>query len=364
MTTNLNTLLRGTEVMRDSDGRVVVQSIRNMELAFLTVSDRLFSRDEQFANPFTALTASNRHYGHVQLRNNADKDVIFAPQISVMTRTSSQDHALPKSAYIPSRQAVDYDDAGCVQGSVGGHLRGDSNFRFVPLVIREQLLLEANHTGEYSHLYHTIENLGKRTRVSTGAYLERYFDHYEVQLQEFIAHFERPKDCIGVIVMVDGEIVAIDKFPSFTYCAQVWDLLVRDCYGSVAIVSMANNRSAAQEFTQVLGETNGDLTGVARLRKALRAVFDNRSVRVVERLQDLMLVEFQEERDINSDDRHYESHIMKAEGYIGQAIRTGEYNHLVSIAKRDAFDPEQWRKAHTAVREYRELAAQQRDFTI
>ena len=32
--------------------------------------------------------------------------------------------------------------------------------------------------------------------------------------------------------MIDGEIVAIDKFPSFTYAAQVWDLLIRDCYGS------------------------------------------------------------------------------------------------------------------------------------
>jgi hypothetical protein len=99
MTIKLDSLLQGTELIRDAEGNVVVQSIRNMEIAFLTCPDE-YSRDGEFADPLR-VAASNTSYGNLTLKNDEDKDMIVAPQVAVFAKRA-QNHALPKSAYVPA----------------------------------------------------------------------------------------------------------------------------------------------------------------------------------------------------------------------------------------------------------------------
>lgn len=366
---NLANLLRGTEIVRDSDGLYVVQTIHNMAIAFLTCDDQ-YSLDDRFENPVTALHVTNRNYGHVNLNNKTDKDVIVAPQAAFMTKYAAQNHALPKSAAVPAHSNVDYHDAGCVEGAQGGRLRGDTDLRFVPLSIREMLLQEVNKTGSYSHLYSSVKALGNRTGVGTGTYIDKYYSHdftrtAGIDLNEFIAHFERPDKTIGVIVLVDDEIIAIDKFPSFRYTAQVWDLLIRDCYGSVAIEAMQSGAPKPTYFTKTLESltpVDGE-TPVQLMRRALVETRRSISNRVYDRLVELTTLEFTDERDVNSTDV-YQSDVIKSEGYIGQVIRSGDYVHLVSLIKKDKFDPTSIRKVIAARHEYEELAVSQRAFSV
>jgi hypothetical protein len=228
------------------------------------------------------------------------------------------------------------------------------------------LLEKVNDRSGYAHIYPSIARLGQKTGVNTGHYIDKYYNKYDPVASEFIAHFERPAKCIGVVVLIDDEIVAIDKFPSFTYTAQVWDLLIRDCYGSLAIESMNRNAVHADEFDHVFLELDPEdgEAHVMFLKRVLTEMKRRKSERILARIREIGLVDFETERDINSDTRYYESNVLKAEGYIGQAITTVGYNHLVSLIKKDKFDPETVRAAFEATEVYRVMAEEQREFAL
>ena len=293
--------------------------------------------------------------------------MIVAPQVAIFV-PRAQNHALPKSAYVPANSSVDYDDAGCVQGSTTGTIGGgrETQVRFVPVSIREMLLKQVNQTSGHSTLYSSVRALGKRTKVDTGEYLDKYYSKYDPVASEFIAHFERPAKCIGVVVLIEDEIIAIDKFPSFTYTAQVWDLLIRDCYGSLAIESMNRNTVHADEYGQVFVELDPEEgeNHVGFLKRVLGEMKQRKSERILARIREIGLIDFDTERDINSDERYYESNVLKSVGYIGQAISTGDYNHLVSLIKKDKFDPKSVRAAFEATEVYRVMAEKQREFAL
>lgn len=367
----LDTLLRGTRLIKDDSGNVVVQSIGNMSLVFLTC-DPEFSLDSKFGNPMK-LIATNSRYGQVQIANHQGKDLLIAPQVAIMTDYAAQNHAMAKSAIIPNRRTTQYNDAGCVQGSQTGYLRGtgEETVRFIPTSIREMLYDEANKTGSYNHLYPAIQKLGEIVRHSTGSYLDKYFAAFDSQTQEFIAHFERPDNLIGVIVFINNEIVAIDKFPSFTYATQVWDALIRDCYGALAIQSRAETLASGKEYENKefasKVESIGNLPAMEALQAlytALEETISERSQKVTSRLSEIMDVEFSVTGDEQGDSGEYKSNILKAEGYIGQVIQSFDYNHLVSIVKRERFDPEKLRQANSVVIEYRNRLSRQRNFSL
>lgn len=364
--TNISDLLKGCEAIKDRNGNVIVQTIRNMEIVFLTTADT-FSFDDRFANPLDVVV-SNRRYGHVAMQNkSANQDMIVAPQVAVFAN-SAQNHAMVKSAAIKAASQRDYNDAGCVQGSVTGSIRGANvtAIRFMPVGLREALLNEVGVEG-YNHLYKHITAFGERAGSRSGTYIDKYYSQYSGELSEFIAHFERPEKVIGIIVLVDGEVLAIDKFPSFTYARQVWELLVRDCYSSVAIESMVKKQERkTQDFTELAQKTGREVgEGVAHyLSRVLTQTKQNISDRVRERIRELSIVSFDMEKDKDNSDTVFESSILKSDGYIGQSISSGGFNHLVSIIKKEAFDPDRIRETIKVTEEYKQASENQRSFTI
>ena len=345
-------LLKGCRPIKDRKGNIIVQSILNMQVVCLT-TDKEYSLDERFANPLTSLKASNRSYGEISFTNDANKEVIVPTQMAVLTKQRAQNHGMTKSGYIASKSSTTFHDAGCVQGSQGGHFSGTQEFRILPVTIRE-MVFDASEQGRgYDRIYPAIRKLGQQTDSSTGEYLDKYFNKYDKKLEQFIAHFERPKNLIGIIVFIDGEIIAIDKFPSFTYAEQVWELMIRDCYGSLAIVSELKNRTAKTEFTDVYSRMrktdSSDI--VDMFEKALKKTKKNMTKSVQEKLEELLELTFEMTADNeghSSSTVTPKSYRLKTDGYIGQVITESEFNHLVSVVKREAFNP-------NALRELNEL---------
>lgn len=64
-----------------------------------------------------------------------------------------------------------------------------------------------------------------------------------------------------------------------------------------------------------------------------------------DRLTELMDTDFSDTRDTS--EGSYKSDILKSDdqGYIGQVISEGGFNHLVSICKKESFKPERFRAA-------------------
>jgi len=344
-TRDFTELLKGCRPVKDSDGNIIVQSIMNMEIVCLT-TDPEYSLDTRFANPLTSLTAGNRSYGEINFTNKENKEVILPTQMAVMTKQSAQNHTMIKAGYIPSKASTTYHDAGCVQGSQGGHFRGSSEFRIIPVTIREMLFDSIGKQDGYSRIYPAIRKLGQDTSSNTGEYLDKYFDKYDKKLEQFIAHFERPRNLIGIIVLIDGEIVAIDKFPSFTYAEQIWDVMIRDCYGALAIVSELKVRSSGQDFTSTYNDLkrSHQTNVIDLLEKALKKTKETMTANVQEKIQELLELTFDAIPDTegqSSSIRVPKSYVLKSEGdeYIGQIISESNFNHLISIVKRENFNP-------------------------
>lgn len=351
-------ILRGCEPVRDGNGQVIVQSIANMQLVCLTAPEE-FSIN-RFANPMSIM-ASNRQYGHLNIRNPQNDPIIVPAQIAVLNDASAQNHGMVKAAYISANSARDFNDAGCVQGTQTGHIQESHNnqIRFLPFGAKEYVFKKINNDGHLDNIYAAIERVGQETGANSGKYLDRYFNKFGAKIQEFIAHFERPSKCIGTIVFVDGEIVAIDKFPSYEYCAQVWDMLIRDCYGAIAITEEQKNATSSKTFTQELESiTERGLTVAQRLRKAYYQTREKLTQTVKDRVEEIIDIQMQ----LTLDNEHsgYRSDVLESEGYIGQTITEGGYHHLVSIVKKGTFTPERFRQA----RKMRALASKQRRFKM
>ncbi len=70
----------------------------------------------------------------------------------------------------------------------------------------------------------------------TGGHLEFFLDHYTDELDQFVAEFEPIKNQIGAIILVSGKIVGIERAPNPNFWLSMWTPLIRECYGSLAIL--------------------------------------------------------------------------------------------------------------------------------
>jgi hypothetical protein len=368
-TRDFSEMLKGCRPVKDKDGNIVVQSIMNMQVVTLT-TDKEFSLDERFGNPMTALQASNSSYGQISFTNKEGKEVILPTQMAVLTKQSAQNHGMTKAGYLEKFANTTYHDAGCVQGGQTGYFRGSQEFRMLPITMREMVFDTVGQPSSYGRIYPAIQKLGQDTQSGTGNYLNIYFEKFDKKLEQFIAHFERPKNLIGIIVLIDGEIVAIDKFPSFTYAEQVWDLMIRDCYGSLAIISELQHKTAGQPFTEayedvkrISREVDIKVTIVNMIEQALKKTKKSITDDVQERIQEVLELQFDATLDTegqSSSRTAPKSYILKTEGYIGQVITENEFNHLVSIIKRERFNPNAFRE----VSELRNKARKQKNFSL
>jgi len=364
-TRELTEMLKGCRPVKDKDGNIMVQSILNMQVVTLT-TDVENSLDDRFANPLTSLVSSNQSYGQITFTNKENKEVILPVQMAILTKQQAQNHGMVKAGYVEPKANTTYHDAGCVQGGQTGYFQGTQEFRMIPVSMREMLFDKVGYTEGYQNIYPAIQKLGQDTQSGTGNYLNIYFEKFDKKLEQFIAHFERPKNLIGIIVLIDGEIVAIDKFPSFTYAEQVWDLMIRDCYGSLAIISELQHKTAGQPFTEAFTElkkTADKYLIVDLLEKAIKKTKKSITDDVQERIQEVLELQFEATLDTEGQSTSRiapKSYILKSEGYIGQVITENEFNHLVSIIKRERFNPNAFRQ----VSELRNKARKMTPFKI
>lgn len=359
-------LLKGCRPVKDRNGHILIQSILNMQLVCLT-TDAEYSMDERFANPLTAVKAHNQRYGQITFTNNEGKETIVPTNMAILSKQHAQNHGMVKSGYIPANDEVTFNDAGCVQGSESGYLNSTQEFRVLPVTMREMLFEAVGQTDGHGNIYPAIQKLGRDTQSNTDTYVDRYYSKYDKKLEQFIAHFERPDKLIGIIVLIDGEIVAVDKFPSFNYAEQVWETMIRDCYGALAIISELKNKSPKNLFTETyesIGKRAHQRNIVDLIEKALKKTKETMSGMVEDRLQELLELTFDETLDVEGNPSNGigkpKSYILKNEGYIGQVFSESEFNHMVSIVKKESFNPNAFR----IVNEMRNKARNQERFSL
>ncbi len=222
--TTIRDVLRGTYAGR-------MQSVGYMQV--IPLCSKL--QDERFAAP-DALDASTVSYGSVVFNNISDEPVIVPSHLTYVVKQRAQDHALCGASVLKSRERRRYDRAACVEQTQGGYIaRGKHSFAILPFPLREAALAKRRDKS-YSKLWKDISVFNSAMGLPRGSgHLKAFLSHFEKELDQFVAEFENVARQVGAIMLVNGRVVGIERTPSTAYWQKMWQPLVRECYGALAL---------------------------------------------------------------------------------------------------------------------------------
>lgn len=226
-----------------------------------------------FAPP--ELEVGTRGYGTVLLRNTHDKPTIVPGGSGWIVPQRAQDHAVPGATFVRKGEQKLVDTAMCIQQAQPGLIAtGKHTLAILPVALRAQALA-VRHVKDFRKMWEPITKFNRALDVPSGdGNLSAFLRTYEKQLDTFVAEFELVSRQIGAIVLVGGRIVGVERTPSASYFAAVWEALVRVSYGSLAIQiarTQPDLPATRLPFVAPL-PTGGRARDLASLRRALEDV--------------------------------------------------------------------------------------------
>jgi len=207
-----------------------MQSVGNVQIIPL-ITDLV---DNDISAP-TNVMSSTSNYGTLNLKNVNESTTIFPSCAGIITKQHAQNHALGKAKILPKDKVVVSDDAACIQETQGGVIRsGNHRMTILPWWIRETAIARRKEK-EYGKLWPAITDFNKQLGIRTRGHLEHYLKDYKDQLDEFIGHFELVPNQVGAIILINGTIYGVEVAPNYEYWNSIWEPLIRECYGSMAL---------------------------------------------------------------------------------------------------------------------------------
>jgi len=310
-----------------------IQSVGCMQVIPL-VSD---ISDDRFVAPDEA-EVSTKDYGTLVFRNTSDKTMIVPPQTAYVVNQMAQDHALPHAGLVKAKALKAYKTAMCIQQTQGGLiLSGKHQMVILPFVLREQAH-RLRKDVDFRRLWDAIGQLNTDSGVPTvsGGHLDVFLKHFEKELNAFVAEFEPVDRQVGAIVMIGGRVVGIERTPNYAYWKAVWPALIRECYGSLAM--MTEKKGAKIPETRV---PLRKATSVADLKAALGEAAEAERSKTAGIVNGLLQVSMTSESEDSESGVHIDS--VAGEGFVGQVVKDGPavvYGSL--IAKQEKLKKEEW----------------------
>lgn len=190
---------------------------------------------DQFTVPSKTQTATHT-YGTLEVKNPLRDGIAILPFGSaVLTKQAAQNHAT--SSAIPVRaggSAVDT-AAACIQDSQGGIIRmAEHQLSILPWLLKEPMF-KVRNTKAYNKLWPSIKEFNETLGLPIRGHLEFYLEHFKKELDQFIAEFEIVHRQVGAVILMNGEVVGVERAPNYPYWKDVWTPLIRECYGSLVL---------------------------------------------------------------------------------------------------------------------------------
>jgi hypothetical protein len=238
-TVTVGELVRGCEPGR-------VQSVGPMQVVPL-VSD---FGDDRFAPP-TEARIGTAGYGNLVVANPADRALLVPAGAAYMVAQKAQNHALPSAGCVSKQATRTFDTAVCVQQTQGGYIaEGQHELLLLPAALR-RAAHPARLEKNFQRLWPAIGEFNAAAGLeNTGGHLEKFFEKFRTELDHFVAEFEPVPRQVGAVVLVNGAVAGVERSPSADYFRAVWRPLIRECYGSMALVE-ARKGTAAVPRTRV-----------------------------------------------------------------------------------------------------------------
>lgn len=313
---NLPNTVRLADVLHGcTPGRI--QSVGYMQVVPL-VSDLT---DDRFVSPVEGgAEVSTSNYGTLEFRNPSDRVLIVPCNAGFVVKQAAQDHAMSHTGVVGASKERKFSTAMCVQQSQGGLIaKGAHRLLILPHALRESAL-ENRVKKEYSKLWADIAAFNRSVGAPARGDLVAFLTRFAKELDEFVAEFECVPNQIGAVILVDDQVVGVERAPSHAYWRSVWPALIRECYGSLAI-----------QFAQAKGETAEvpasrmplpEVDSLEDLATAIADVAHEEDERTKTTVRELLDVELRLVRDEKTCGLRVET--VESERFGGQVVRDGE----------------------------------------
>lgn len=282
---NIKEALRGCRVGR-------IQTVGLMQVVPLTMDPDHF--DDRFATP-DVVRVGTSHYGSMHFDNPESKPVLLPSHVGYVVKQKAQDHAMATAGIVPGRGQRKWDNAMCIQASQGGSItQGQHDMLILPLALREPAL-KMREDRNYGKLWSSIGTLSSSTGLHGSQNLVHFVQGFERQLDEFVAEFEIVDDQVGAIILINGDVVGVERAPSAQYWRKIWEPLIRVCYGSAAIVASRQQTTVDKVLKSRVPLEVVDLTSIDGIVAALETAESKQDELAKRTVRQLLDVPFSEE---------------------------------------------------------------------
>jgi hypothetical protein len=213
-----------------------MQTVAHMQMIPLLAEPEL--DDDRFASPAQArAVVSTTNYGSLKIQNPSPSVLLVPPHAAYMTKKAAQDHALPAGGMLKAGDSRVFGTAICIEETQGGTMPdGEHEMHLLPLGLRERAW-DCRYQQGYGRLWDDIRTFNRGFGIPGNAHMCYFFDRFEDELDVFVAEFEPVRRQVGAIFLIDGQLAGLERSPSAAFFRSIWRPLVRDCYGSRAMVA-------------------------------------------------------------------------------------------------------------------------------
>ncbi len=234
-------VLRGTTAGR-------IQAVGYMQVIPLLsdlVDDRFVSAAEGGA------LVSTRGYGTLVFENPSEHTLIVPCHAAYVVKRAAQDHAMAHAAVVKKHSVRAFDTAMCVEQTQPGRIpRANHKMIILPFALREEALALRRKT-DFRKLWDALDEFRREMSLPERGHLEDFLSRFRRELDQFVAEFECVPKQVGAIVLVNDEVVGIERAPNHAFWQSVWPALIRECYGSLAVQVARRTDDATPPSTRV-----------------------------------------------------------------------------------------------------------------
>ncbi len=304
-------VLRGCEVGR-------IQTVGTMQIIPLILDEDL--QDDRFSTPDIVKVGTST-YGTMNFANPSGKPALLPSQVAYVVKQAAQDHAMCTAGIVPAKRSQSWDNAMCIQSRQNGIIaQGIHKMMILPLALRRPALEKRQVRGSHSYakLWDSIGSYSQAYGIGGSRELVDYIQGFERQMDEFIAEFELVDNQVGAIVLINGEVVGVERAPSSEYWMSVWEPLLRVCYGSAAIAASRQRQNTDTVLKTRVPLKVVDMSDMDSLCDALEDADKRQDELVKKQLRQLLDDDFSQETEQRAGHARAEIRTIRNEQFYGQ----------------------------------------------